>query len=93
MHRLSTVLNLFGEDPSIFLNLLRTLFLKEKGLSENWINENIQHRIEARKQKDFQKADEIRNHLLSLGIELMDRGQETQWDVSFTSRPKANVGA
>lgn len=93
MHRLSSVLNLFGEPPSTYLTLLRTLFLKEKGLTEAFVTENIHKRIEARKQKNFKQADEIRDNLLSFGIELMDKGQETQWDVSFTSQQRASVGA
>ena len=38
-------------------------------------------RIEARKNKDFQKADEIRNMLAEKGIMLLDTPGGTQWRI------------
>lgn len=84
MKDISGVLNLFGEKPTVFLRELRLLTLKEKGLREEDILLEISRRIEARKSKDFKLADEIRANLASKGIELRDKGQETDWDVIFT---------
>lgn len=84
MKKLSGVLNLFSEDPSAYLHSLRTLFIAEKGMTEKGIHEAIQKRISARSEKNFSLADQIRNDLLVKGIELMDRGSETDWDVKFT---------
>ena len=33
----------------------------------------------AKKEKNYQKADEIRNQLLSMGIEIMDTPQGVKW--------------
>ncbi|NBX75436.1 MAG: cysteine--tRNA ligase [Proteobacteria bacterium] len=84
MKTLSGVLNLFAEEPTAYLQTLRLLFLAEKGMSEAQIKEAILKRITARADKDFSLADQIRNDLLANGIELMDRGNETDWDVKFT---------
>jgi cysteinyl-tRNA synthetase len=83
MKEVSGVLNLFGENPTDFLRQLRLLTLKEKGLREEDIIAEMNRRIEARKSKDFKLADEIRSNLASKGIELRDKGQETEWDVTF----------
>jgi len=41
----------------------------------------IEERNEAKKSKDFKRADEIRNELETLGIELRDTAQGTTWHV------------
>ena len=39
----------------------------------------IEARQNARKEKDFAKADEIRNQLLTMGIELKDTREGVKW--------------
>ncbi|NDD03984.1 MAG: cysteine--tRNA ligase, partial [Proteobacteria bacterium] len=63
LSQVSQVLNLFGENPTAFLKELRLLFLKERGLTEKEILDQIEQRIEARKSKNFQLADDIRSTL------------------------------
>ncbi|NDC25670.1 MAG: cysteine--tRNA ligase [Proteobacteria bacterium] len=84
LSQVSQVLNLFGENPTAFLKELRLLFLKERGLTEKEILDQIEQRIEARKSKNFQLADDIRSTLSAQGIELRDKVTGTDWDVSFT---------
>lgn len=43
------------------------------------IEEKIKERSEAKKEKNYAKADEIRNELLSMGIEIMDTPQGVKW--------------
>jgi cysteinyl-tRNA synthetase len=45
------------------------------------IEELVAERAAARKAKDFKRSDEIRNHLLELGIELLDGPAGTEWKV------------
>jgi cysteinyl-tRNA synthetase len=80
----SQVLNIFGEDPTRYLELMRELVLKEKKITRDEIETKIVERSEARKHKNFQKADEVRNELLSQGIELHDSTTGTDWDVIFS---------
>jgi cysteinyl-tRNA synthetase len=48
-------------------------------LNKEEIEELIQQRNFARKTKDFQKSDEIRDRLKSFGITLDDRKEGTLW--------------
>jgi len=52
----------------------------EKGLAQE-IVELIREREEARRNRDFARADQIRDHLRENGIELMDTHRGTQWKV------------
>ena len=70
---LGAVLNILQLDPENFL---------KGGASdadEARINALIEERREAKKAKNFARADEIRKSLLDEGIELMDGPQGTTW--------------
>lgn len=84
MSQLAGVLNVFGQPTDAFLNQMKSLFLKSQGLLEADILKLIEDRIEARKNKDFKRADTIRDELLQKGIELMDKGAQTEWEAKFT---------
>ena len=49
------------------------------GLSEEQVADLIQQRVDAKKAKEFAKADEIRQSLLDQGIVLEDTRQGTIW--------------
>ena len=51
----------------------------EDGISEDEINQLIAERLEAKKSKDWAKADAIRNQLKDAGIVLEDTPQGTSW--------------
>jgi cysteinyl-tRNA synthetase len=75
---LETIKELFDE----FCNLFG--FIKEQSgetsdISEDYINDQIEKRIAAKKSKDFKAADEIRNNLKSQGIILEDTPSGTKW--------------
>lgn len=55
--------------------------LVRMGLDGSFVENAINDRIEARKNKDFQKADEIRNMLAEKGIMLLDTPKGTQWRI------------
>ena len=48
---------------------------------ENYILSKIEERKEAKANKDFAKADAIRNELLSKGIELKDTREGTTYNI------------
>jgi len=52
---------------------------QEEELLDDEIEQLIQERIEARKNKNFQRSDEIRDYLKSLNIILEDTPQGTRW--------------
>lgn len=51
----------------------------EDGISEDEINQLIAERLEAKKSKDWARADAIRNQLKDAGIVLEDTPQGTSW--------------
>lgn len=74
-------LALFQETPSEFLRTLDDMLLREKELSREKIEELVQLRMTARKDKDFAESDRIRDQLVAMGIELRDTAEGTLWEV------------
>jgi cysteinyl-tRNA synthetase len=57
------------------------LSVKNKNIDEEKINRLIAERLEAKKIKDFERADQIRQELLDMNIEIKDNQQGTDWSV------------
>jgi len=75
------ILGLFEQDSAGFLEDLRTIKAKRLDLDISRIEELIREREQARKEKDFQRADSIRDELGEMGIKLQDGPSGTVWDV------------
>jgi cysteinyl-tRNA synthetase len=80
--KISTVLGLFEDDPAAWLLRRRERRVKEKGLDVAKIDALIQQRNDARKAKDFAKADALRTELKGTGVEIMDTPAGTTWKVA-----------
>jgi cysteinyl-tRNA synthetase len=79
-------LSLFHEKPySEFLKMMDMVLLKKINIEESWVIRSIEKRLEAKKQKDFSKADSIRDELQSKFILLKDSPQGTDWEVDKTT--------
>ena len=75
-------LGLFGQEPQAFLQSKREMALKESAFSDQEIEAKIQQRKDARVNKDFQLADQIRDELADAGIILKDNPDgTTTWTV------------
>ena len=72
---------LFQEDPEVYLREQKKEGLNRLNLSEEEILKLIEDRNVARKEKNWKKADEIRNDLLSKGILLEDTPSGTIWKI------------
>ncbi|KAL0424726.1 UNVERIFIED_CONTAM: Cysteine--tRNA ligase CPS1, chloroplastic/mitochondrial [Sesamum radiatum] len=77
------VLDVLGLLPSLsyaeVLQQLKDKALKRAGLTEAEILRAIEERMQARKNKEFSRSDQIRSDLAAKGIALMDVGKETVW--------------
>ncbi|KAL0380781.1 UNVERIFIED_CONTAM: Cysteine--tRNA ligase, chloroplastic/mitochondrial [Sesamum angustifolium] len=77
------VLDVLGLLPSMsyaeVLQQLKDKALKRAGLTEAEILGAIEERMQARKNKEFSRSDQIRSDLAAKGIALMDVGKETVW--------------
>lgn len=60
-------------------DVLGLIVLKKEEVLDKDVEALIQERQEARKAKDFAKADEIRGRLLEMGIELKDTREGVKW--------------
>jgi cysteinyl-tRNA synthetase len=79
--RMGWVFGLFQKDPENYLSEQRKEGLKRLKLSEGEILHSIEERNSARREKDWKRADEIRNELLSKGIILEDTPSGTIWKI------------
>ena len=73
------MLGLFQKEPEQYLEEERKRGLKRLNLSEEEIVRLIEERNMARREKDWKRADGIRNELLSKGIALEDAPSGTLW--------------
>jgi len=75
------VFGLFRDDPEKYLDRQKKEGLKKLNLSDEEILRSIEERNAARKEKNWRRADEIRNNLLSKGIILEDTPSGTIWKI------------
>ena len=55
--------------------------LEEKGISKDWVNEQIAARAEAKADKNWTEADRIRDELLEKGIVIKDSKSGATWEI------------
>ena len=75
------LLALFQEEPALFLRQIDDMLLRQKKLKRQDIDQWVEERVQARKAKDYQKSDQIRDKLLEKGIQLYDSDEATVWTV------------
>jgi cysteinyl-tRNA synthetase len=75
---------LFQEEPTAFLEELDQILIRNKNIPMDKVQELLKQREDARTNKDWARADIVRDELLKLGIELQD-GQGKGWTVKKIS--------
>jgi len=75
------LLGLLNDDPEVFDQTQKARYLKKVGLSIEEVEALLKERHEARKRRDFERADAIRETLLAKGIVLMDKKEGTEWRI------------
>jgi cysteinyl-tRNA synthetase len=79
LRRLGGVLGLFESEPGAWLEKQKNAGLKAGGLSAEAIEALIVERRQARANRDFARADQIRDELDAQGIMLLDSKEGTTW--------------
>ncbi|WHS05366.1 cysteine--tRNA ligase [Ligilactobacillus salivarius] len=93
VYEMAKQLNVYSEKEKVYTNTINNLintykkvveifgisFNEEKELLDDTIEQLIQERNEARKNKNFKRSDEIRDLLKEQGIILEDTAQGTRW--------------
>jgi cysteinyl-tRNA synthetase len=76
---LGDVLGLFASEPAYWLKQKNLKGLQALGLTEADVEALIDERLAARSNKDFARADQIRDNLAAQGVELLDAPTGTTW--------------
>ncbi|MEF2144544.1 MAG: cysteine--tRNA ligase [Desulfovibrionaceae bacterium] len=76
----ATVFGVFEREPAAFLEELKATRAQRKGIDPAQVEKLMAARQEARKDKDFARADEVRDELAALGVEVKDTPQGPVWD-------------
>jgi len=83
LRRLGAVLGLFQKEPIEYLEGLKEMRIAIKGLDPAEIEKKIEERTKARKGKDFETSDRIRDELAEAGVVLEDTPLGTVWRVEL----------
>ena len=78
---LANLLGLLTEEAEAFMAQAARRHLLKVGLDEGRVEEAIRGRAEARRNKDYARADEIRKTLLKKGVTLLDTPDGTKWRI------------
>ena len=76
-----SILGFFTQDPDEFITNMRNKYLKKLDMDVDYIKDQIQLRVQAKMEKDFEKADAIRSDLEAKGIILNDTPNGVVWDI------------
>jgi cysteinyl-tRNA synthetase len=81
IEKLSNTLGVLGTPPSEYMARTRERRIRLRNLSVEAIDEKVEERNQARRDKDFQRGDAIRSELSALGISLRDSATGTEWSI------------
>jgi cysteinyl-tRNA synthetase len=73
------VLGILSEKAETYFEKKRTKFLEKKEVDTSLIDSMVRERFEARKAKEWKKADEIRKKLTDMGVIIEDRPEGSVW--------------
>jgi len=80
----TSVLKILDEEPVAYINSLRETILKERGITAEEIEGLIKERKQVKKEKNYQRSDEIKDQLLKYKINIQDKKDDITWDVDFS---------
>ena len=76
---LAGILGLLARTPEEFAAEREALLVDREGLDPAAIQALVEERTQARKDKDFARADEIRDRLTEMGVVILDSPEGTTW--------------
>lgn len=81
IREIGEVFKILQKDPKSFIRENTKMILQDLQITEDEINHKLKLRSQARKNKDWQSSDRIRDELLGRGILLQDTKDGTEWIV------------
>lgn len=91
LRKAGELLGLLQEQPDVALLALRDMTVKALGLDADVIEQKIAARNAARADKDWALADEIRDELLGMHVEIMDGSDRTSWRIHYLEKDKPST--
>jgi len=82
VHEIGSILGLFQYRPTQFLQETQNKYLSLRGIGQEYIEEQLQNRMDYRAKKDYAKSDEIRENLYSQGIQILDTAKGQIWELT-----------
>jgi len=79
--KIGSILGIFTESPKAYFDKKKSAAVDKKSIDTAMIDQMIKEREQARKTKDFSKADEIRKELENMNVLLEDRPDGTVWKI------------
>ncbi len=79
----TSILGILTEEPQDYIDMRNKQALAASGLTKEELDRLIEKRNQARKKKDWQLADNIREELFEKGITLKDTPQGTIWSADL----------
>lgn len=83
MGKYGGMLALFVGEPKVILSELNEILVREKNIDVQKVEHLIAERARARDEKDWGRADEMRDQLHGMGIEFKDGAEGTTWSVKI----------
>jgi len=80
--RIGGILGILTERPKVYFEKKQTRVLEQKSIDPEVIDQMIKERDGARKAKNWEKADQIRNQLADMNIIIEDRAEGTIWKIN-----------
>ncbi|RZB31995.1 MAG: cysteinyl-tRNA synthetase [Desulfobacteraceae bacterium Eth-SRB1] len=81
IYKMTGILGIITKSPEAYFAGKKSLGLEEKSIDPEIIEKMIKDRADARKAKDWSKADQIRKELAEMNIIIEDRSEGTVWKV------------
>ncbi len=76
-----SILGLLERSPEVFFDQIKKRKIAQKGISKADVEALIAQRNAARKEKNFQEADRLRDRLADMGVQLEDTPEGTRWRI------------
>ena len=81
LKKMGEIFGVMTQEPDVYFQEKKSAGLAGQSLSSEEIDSLVKERIEARKSKDFARADEIRDMLAQKNIVLKDGPTGTSWEI------------
>lgn len=81
LNEVYSILGLFEQKPDEFIDAMKMQYLDKLKIDKEFIENRINERAEAKSNRNFELADNIRTELDKNGIILMDTVEGTKWDI------------